>query len=265
MKARHNTGRWQNIIKYSATLLFWLFIWYIAARNVSSELLLPSPDTVLIRLFELLADHEIYGVLAASLARVLAGIVSGIALGILFAILTSVIKPLEALFSPIFSIIKATPVASFIMLALLWINNSLLPSFITFLIVFPLAWASISEGIKSAPRNLLEIASVYKMSIFEKMLHVYIPHLLPFFVSTAKSALGLAWKAGIAAEVLAVPQNAIGSKIYSSKVFLETTDLFVWTLLTVLLSMLVEAAAKHLLERLGRSYSVANEEVNDEN
>lgn len=259
---RHN-GIWRNIIRYSASAIFWILIWYLVALKIDQELLLPAPNTVLLRLFELLAESELYITLLTSLARILVGIISGIIMGILFAVLTSLIKPLEGLLSPIFSVIKATPVASFIMLALLWINNSLLPSFITFLIVFPLAWASISEGIRNAPKNLLEIASVYKMNAFEKTLHVYIPTLIPFFSATAKSALGLAWKAGIAAEVLAVPANAIGSKIYSSKVFLETTDLFVWTLLTVLLSILMEAIAGHLLSKLGKKYSFnAMEESN---
>ena len=265
MKDKRKSSRIQNALKYVFAVLFWVLIWLLAAKSVNTDLLLPSPDTVIRRLFELLSGGEIYVILISSLCRVLFGIVAGIALGILFAVLTFVIKPLEILLSPLFSIIKATPVASFIMLALLWIDNSLLPSFITFLIVFPLAWASISEGIKSAPKGLLEIAQVYNMSHFERIAHVYIPHLIPFFVSTAKSALGLAWKAGIAAEVLAVPRNAIGSEIYSSKVFLETTDLFVWTLLTVLLSMLVESAARLLLSRLNKAYTLYSSEAGNGN
>lgn len=265
MKVKCKTRKLQGIIKHSAAVLFWAAIWLIAAKSIDTELLLPAPDAVIIRLFELLAEKELYVILFTSLLRVLFGITSGILLGILFAVLTSLVKPFEILLSPLFSIIKATPVASFIMLALLWIDSSLLPSFITFLIVFPLSWANISEGIKSAPKGLLEITSVYKMTFYEKIIHVYVPHLIPFFVSTAKSALGLAWKAGIAAEVLAVPKNAIGSKIYSSKVFLETTDLFVWTLLTVLLSVLLEACANLLLSRLCRAYSYSESEVIDGN
>lgn len=260
MKTHKSNGIWQNILKYSASVIFWLIIWLFAAKKIDRELLLPSPLTVVRRLIELLCASDFYITALTSLGRILLGILAGISAGIIFAVLTSFVPPLETLFSPIFSVIKATPVASFIMLALLWISNSLLPSFITFLIVFPVAWANTSQGIKNASKELLEIAEVYKLNFWEKVLHIYLPTLIPFFVSTAKSALGLAWKAGIAAEVLAVPQIAIGSKIYSSKVFLETTDLFVWTLITIVLSMLMEAVANALLAKLTTSYSTSKTE-----
>jgi NitT/TauT family transport system permease protein len=265
MKKLKNYNTWQSVLKYSASVLLWILIWLLIALKLDSELLLPSPGSVFKRLCELLMEKDFYIIALTSLARIIVGITVGIGAGIFFAVLTTALPPFEAILRPIFSIIKATPVASFIMLALLWINNSLLPSFITLLIVFPVAWANTSEGIRNTPKDLLEISSVYKIGITGKLLHVYLPSLLPFFVSTAKSALGLAWKAGIAAEVLAVPQTAIGSKIYSSKVFLETTDLFVWTLVTIILSIIMESVANALLSRLESIYSIKSREAGNGN
>ena len=250
----------KRAIAYLASVVFWILLWYFAAKSIDLELILPSPKDVIIRLFELIATAEFHKTVLSSLLRILSGITAGFILGFIFAIITVAFPPLEALFSPLLSTVKATPVASFIMLALLWINGDALPAFITLLIVFPLAWANVSEGIRSAPKQLLEIASVHKMSAFGKLLYVYLPSLIPFLASTAKSALGLAWKAGIAAEVLAVPKNAIGGEIYSSKVFLETTDLFVWTLVTVILSICMEASANALLSRLTHSYGFGKKE-----
>lgn len=240
--------------KYTLIGAFWIAVWYLIAKRVGEELLLPSPVSVFDRLSELLVTKEFYLTCVASLLRIGYGVLSGLVLGILFAVITSAIRPLGELLSPLFAVIKSTPVASFIMLALLWIEKDKLPSFITFLIVFPVAWANISTGIGNASADLLEIAKVHKMNLFGRITHIYLPTLIPFFATTAKSALGLAWKAGIAAEVLAVPKSAIGSEIYSSKIFLETTDLFVWSFMTIILSILMEFVIGGLLGHLAKKY-----------
>ncbi len=243
-----------SAFKYLFITIFWIAVWYFLSKKVGEELLLPSPSSVFERIFVLAKTKEFYLACLASLLRIGVGVVLGLILGIAFACLTSGVKFLGELFSPLFAIVKSTPVGSFIMLALLWIPKNGLPGFITFLIVFPVAWANISTGIKNTSTDLIEIAKVHKMSFFSRIPNIYIPSLIPYFASTAKSALGLAWKAGIAAEVLSVPENAIGSEIYNSKIFFETTDLFAWTFMTVILSIVMEFAVGGLLTRLKQKY-----------
>lgn len=246
-------------IKAVLCAAFWITIWHIAALKVNLEVILPSPLTVLSRLCELMLTKDFYLIALSSLWRVLSGIISGVLIGTACAVLTASVPLLDSLLSPAIAVIKSVPVASFIILLMLWVDKNSLPAFITFLIVFPLAWANISTGIKTAPGNLLEMAKVYKFNPIKKILHIYIPSLIPFFISTAKSALGLAWKAGIAAEVLAVPAMAIGSKIYLSKNFFETTDLFAWTIVTLILSVIVEGAIGGLLSRFAKRYEYKTE------
>ncbi len=241
-------------VKYILIGALWIAVWFLLSKKVGEELLLPSPSSVFERIFTLAKTKEFYLACIHSLLRIGSGVLMGLIFGIIFAVITSSVKLLGELFSPLFAIIKSTPVASFIMLALLWIPKNSLPGFITFLIVFPVAWANISTGIKSTSKDLLEIARVYRMSTLSRVVNIYIPSLIPYLASTAKSALGLAWKAGIAAEVLSVPESAIGSEIYSSKVFFETTDLFAWTFMTVLLSIIMEFVIGGLLERLKKKY-----------
>jgi len=246
-------------IKAVLCAAFWIIIWLVAALKVDLEVILPSPLTVFSRLYELILTKEFYLTALSSLSRVLSGIIIGVLIGTVCAVITANVPVLDSLLSPAISVIKSVPVASFIILLMLWVDKNSLPAFITFLIVFPLAWANISTGIKTAPVNLLEMAMVYKFSPIKKVLHIYVPTLIPFFISTAKSALGLAWKAGIAAEVLAVPAVAIGSKIYLSKNFFETTDLFAWTIVTLILSVIVESVIGGLLSRFAKKYEYKTE------
>lgn len=242
---------------------FWIGVWFVAAKIIDLEVILPSPFTVFGRIGELSLTSEFYAVCFNSLIRVLLGIASGVLIGTVCAIITSSVPFLDLLLSPAISTVKSVPVASFIILLMLWVDKDHLPAIITFLIVFPLAWANISTGIKTAPTELLELSGVYRFGIFKKIIHIYIPSLIPFFISTAKSALGLAWKAGIAAEVLAVPALAIGSEIYKSKTFLETTDLFAWTVVTLLLSVAVEYVIGSMLSSFAKKYDYSTKGETD--
>ena len=138
------------------------------------------------------------------------------------------------------TLVKSTPVASFIILALIWIGRGILPAFISGLMVLPVVWANVSAGIAAQDPHLLELAQVYGFPRVRVFRRITVPTVLPYFRSALSSALGLGWKAGIAAEVLTVPQNSIGKMIYESKLYLETTSLFAWTLAVILLSLVIE-------------------------
>ena len=96
------------------------------------------------------------------------------------------------------------------------------------------------EGIESTDKNLLEMSKVFRLGILRKVRYIYVPQVFPSFQSACISALGLCWKAGIAAEVIGIPTGSIGEKLQQAKVYLNTPDLFAWTLTIVLISLLFE-------------------------
>jgi len=231
----------RKLCKWLGIALFWLTLWWLAATfGVKQELLLPSPIRVLTRLGELASQGEFWIATWTSLCRIFGGILIATGLGILCGILTAHSRALRELLSPILAIIKATPVASFIILALVWISRGKLPVFIAALMVLPIIWTNIEQGIRQIDPQLLEMAKVFRFSPSKRLLHITIPSVLPYFVAACKTSLGLAWKAGIAAEVLSTPKNSIGKELFESKTFMETTDLFAWTVTVILLSICME-------------------------
>lgn len=245
-----------KLLKILAAAAFWVFVWYLLSMKVGIELLLPTPAAVMQELFRLVGTKEFWLITSTSLLRILWGIAISLILGCLIAYLTSVSRILKTLLSPLISVVKATPIASFIILALLWIDTSILPVFITALIVIPIVSANVSEGILSVDKDLKEVTVIYKFSLFKKLFKLYIPSILPYFTAACRASLGMAWKAGIAAEILAIPENSIGKKLYLSKTGFETTSLFAWTLVVILLSIIIENIFVHLLNKLGRSLKV---------
>ncbi|MBQ7320656.1 MAG: ABC transporter permease subunit [Clostridia bacterium] len=234
-------------------LLFWLLAWWIAATFwVKQELFLPSPIRVLTRLGELVSEKEFWIITATSLGRIFSGILIALVLGVFCGVLTARFSFLRELLSPILSIIKATPVASFIILALVWISRGKLPIFISILMVLPIIWANTEQGIREIDPKLLEMAKIFRFSYFKRLVHITIPSVLPYFIAACRASLGLAWKAGIAAEVLATPQRSIGKELFESKTFFEMTDLFAWTVTVIVLSICMEKLFFLLLRSLLR-------------
>ena len=218
---------------------FWIAVWHCVHLAVGENILVPSPLSVLKRLFELCGESTFWLSVLVSLSRVVSGLFIGTVLGIFLAVLT-------ALFSPLLHIIKATPVASFIILAILWLNVENVPVFTAVLIVLPTVWANTEKGILSVDEKLLEMGKAFGLSPFESFFRITVPSVKPFFNAALNSAVGMAWKAGIAAEVISPHGKSIGSALHDSKIYFETADTFAWTAAVILFSVLLEKAILYI-------------------
>lgn len=254
------------------TVFIWVLIWEIASIRVDQELLVPSVRLVLTTLFSLVSTTAFWQIAFSSIIRIVAGFALGTILGASLAVLTSVSKFAYTFFRPMLNVIKATPIVSFIILALVWIRNGNIPSFITFLMVFPIVWGNVYEGISQTDKKLLEMAKVYKFSRILILKKIYYYSVLPYLGAAATTSMGLAWKAGIAAEVIATPKLAIGTSIYNSKIYLETPNLFAWSIVVILMSVMLEKVVKIVLGKFVpsirkdlKSETVSETSISEEN
>ena len=174
--------------------------------------------------------------------------------GIICGILSYRFKTFKAVFSPILQLVKAVPVASFIILALVWLHAATLPIFISFLMVLPMIWTNVETGLSGIDKKYLEMAEVYKIDKLKVFFQIKMPFIMPSLISASLTALGFAWKSGIAAEVICSPNSAIGSRLYDSKIYLETPELFAWTATVVLLSILIEKLTVYILNKAFKDY-----------
>ncbi len=240
-----------------AALLFWILVWFFVSWKIDTDFILPSPASVFPRLFELACTAMFYRILFASFIRIILGFLLGTVLGFLMGFLTHFIQPAKVLFSPLMSIIRATPVASFILVVIFWIERDSVPSFISVLMVLPIVWQNTVLGFERRDKGLGEVAKVYRFGRWKTLWRVDLPQVVPFVFSAGKTALGLAWKAGVAAEVLALPKTSVGMMIYNSKLYLETVDLYAWTGAIIIFSVLLEKLLTVLL-RVGERRSYAD-------
>ena len=241
-------GKRKTVLKNLLATLFWVAAWHILAVSMENSLLLPTPVQVLRRLGELMLTASFWRITLVSIGRILLGAVSAMALGVLLAVLTTASSLADALVAPVMTAIQATPVASFAILVLIWLDRDLVPVLICAMMVLPVVWSNVCAGIRGADPQLLELAKVYRLPRLRVLRRIYVPTVLPYFRAACSSALGLGWKAGIAAEVLTVPKSSIGRMISESKLYLLTEDLFAWTLAVIVLSLLLQKLMLYLLK-----------------
>ena len=230
----------KTLFRVAIPLAVWLGVWQLTSWWVGRDLLLPSPASVAACLVELGQTGEFWLSAVSTLARVVGGLVGGVVLGTLLAFLTHFSTWADRIFSPAIRVLRATPVVCFILLVYLWVARANIPGLIAGMMVLPVVWGSLTAGLKAVDGQLLELARAYGFSRLKTLRLIYLPSLRPHFTAALLNGFGLAWKSGVAAEVLCPPKFAIGSSIQQARQALETPELFAWTAVIVVLSLVLE-------------------------
>lgn len=229
--------------------LFWLGLWQLTSLAIHNSILLVGPFDMMKALFSQAVTADFWKSIAFSFGKISIGFLGAFVLAILLASLAYRIHFLEELLAPLMTLVTSIPVASFVILALIWIGSGKLSVFCSFLVVFPVIYVNTLAGLRSTDRELLEMASVFGMSGWKRIYYIYRPAVFPYLSSSCKIALGMSWKSGIAAEVIGVPDYSIGERLYMSKIYLDTANLFAWTFIIIIISALFERFFLILLKR----------------
>ena len=240
----NDRAKTDNGTKYTGirilAVLFWIAIWQFASMYLKQEILLASPVSVVRKLFELSFTGNFWQSVGFSFVRIVTGFLLAMFLGIFLAVLAYWSKTVEILIVPVIAVVKSTPVASFIILCLIWIPSKNLSVFISFLMVLPVIYTNILEGIRQTDSKILEMAKVFQVNPGRKIRYIYVSQVLPYFLSACRISLGMCWKAGVAAEIIGMPKGSVGQMLYMSKIYLDTDDLLAWTVIIVVLSVIFE-------------------------
>lgn len=217
-------------------------MWQALALAVGLDLLLPGPWTVAVRLWELGGTAAFWRSAGLTLLRVFGGFAGGAALAVALAAAVSAWSWADWVLSPAVRVVRATPVPSFILLIVLWADKGVVPAIVAGLMALPVVWENTVRGVGETDPKLLELGRAYRLGPWRTLGLIYAPSALPYVASGCRTALGLAWKAGVAAEVLCLPRWAMGTQIAQSKLYTETPSLFAWTVVVILCSILLERA-----------------------
>lgn len=237
----------KKVITTIICIAAWLIIWHAVSSAVGRDLFFPAPKSVVSAFVALASSADFYTGILYSMRGIMAGFLIGLAGGILLAIPAYCSYYLETFINVPIKVIRAVPVASFVILALLWLKSSALSTLISATMVLPIIYSNVLSALKHTNPGMLEFAKVYRLSLPRKIRCIYIPAIMPSLVSGAGVATGFAWKSGIAAEIIGLIRGSIGNELYKAKLYLETPKLFAWTVAIIIVSVACEKIITLLL------------------
>lgn len=243
-------GLSQNKNKYYRlfAFLFWIALWQFAALIAASPVLLPSPIETVEALFGLCRNGEFFLSIAATLGRVAAGLALSIVLGVALGAATSRFEAVGHMMEPFVSTMKSTPVMSVILLAIVWLRAGSVPIFVCVLLCFPIMYTNTLHGILAIDKQLLQMARIYSVRRRKVLRGIVLPSIKPHLYAGIMIIVGFSFKSVITAEVLSSPKTSMGYGLYETKLYLNTAELFAWTVVIVLLSMCLEKLVRNLFK-----------------
>lgn len=241
---------YKEVLKKVGAALLALTFWEIAALLIHQRILLVTPVAVARRLCTIWRVEGFARAILFSFYHIAGGFLLGLILGCLLAYLAAKHPVVETLLWPWMATIKSVPVASFVVICLIWLSARNLSVFISFLIVIPIIYQNVLEGLRAENREMQEVATVFQLPWRKRFRYIELPKLRPFLLSACRVTTGMAWKAGIAAEIIGVPNGSIGKMLYTAKIYLDTDDLLAWTVIIVVISVVAEKVFLAGLSRL---------------
>lgn len=240
----------ESFCRKSIFVIAWLLLWQGLTALVNNKILLAGPVDTAVALIGLIQSTSFWMSVLMSLAFITGGFFIGIILGTLLALFSYRSRLVADFFAPFVGLLKAIPVASFVVIIMVWAGNKMLSLIISSIVVFPVIYLNILEGLRATDRKLLEMARVFKLPRRRLITNIYLPQLKPFILSSFSLACGMSWKSGIAAELISQPIMTIGNGLYRSRIFLMTADMFAWTFVAILMAYLSERIIMSLVRRL---------------
>ena len=224
---------WQR----AAALAAWIVVWQLAAVSLGhGGLFLATPIQTLQALAQLAPTAGFWQRIVFSALRILAGFLLAVVGGLVLGALGARWRWVRIFIEPAMQLIRAMPVASFVILALLWVRSANLSVVVSFTHVLPVVYAGVQGGIADTDSQLLEMAHVYRLPLITRLRYIWLPGIFPSFCESCIAAMGMCWKSGVSAEVIGLPDHSVGDALYRAKITLSTPDVFAWTLVIVLLS-----------------------------
>ncbi|WP_418790398.1 ABC transporter permease [Phosphitispora sp. TUW77] len=246
MKDYITKGR--EIALFSVVLV--IILWKIISLTIASELLLPAPEKVFLVMVKLVTSVGFACSVGFTVLRGLLGFVISLVMGIITGIMIGLNRTFDVMIKPVLVAIRATPVISIILLALIWLSADLVPVLIGFLVMYPIISTNVAEGIKSVDRELIAMAKAYRVKTSRLIRELYIPAISPFIIGGISNAAGIGWKAVIASEVLSQPGYAIGTRMHTAHSYLIVAELVSWTVIAVILSYIFETLIRFIEKRV---------------
>lgn len=234
MKRFSMENRRLSIVSRIIIIISWMALYKI----IDNEVIFPGIKSTIVELFKIIKSPSFLLIVKSTILRSLIGFLFSLILAMILGILASVWNFVYYLMKPVLNFLTSTPTMAIIILALIWLDNEVVPMFVGFIMVFPILYETALNSILNIDENIIQMAKIYKVNKGTILKDLYIPSIFYSISMVFTSALGMNMKMVIAGEVLSQPRYAIGSNLQLQKTYLNTAGVFSWIIIILLISKL---------------------------
>jgi NitT/TauT family transport system permease protein len=224
-----------------------LTLWQAAALHVGSRVL-PGPDIVFAVLLRETADGALFHHLGITLLRVAASFVLAMAVGGALGMLLGRSRGADRLFGPWLVLFLNIPALVVIVLAYVWFGLTEVAAIGAVAVnKIPNVVVLVREGARAADERYWELAQVYRFTPIDRLRHVLLPQLTPYFAAAARSGLALIWKIVLVVEMLG-RSDGVGFQINLFFQMFDVAGILAYTIAFVAVVQVLEYAVLQPVE-----------------
>jgi NitT/TauT family transport system permease protein len=232
----------------AVSLLALYLAWSMAAAAWPSRAF-PPPAQVWQVLLAEAASGELAYHLGATLGRVAAAFVLAMAIGSAIGIMLGISRRTDRFFNAWVILFLNIPALVIIVLAYIWFGlNEAAAIGAVAVNKIPNVIVTMREGARALDPRYGEMAHVYHFSLFDRIRHVILPQLQPYFAAASRSGIALIWKIVLVVELLG-RSNVVGFQIYLYFQLLDVAAILAYTLAFVAIMLLIELLLVQPFER----------------
>ena len=232
--------KYKRVIYFIIGIIIFIALWSFISKKINSEIIFPNIKSIINKLLEIVSEKSFYKDLMYSIVRVFTAFILSFFSAFLFGVLSGIFLSLRYILMPIINFIRTIPTIPLILVAVIWFDNNTVPIFVSMLVIFPIIYDAITNGIINVDKNLIEMSLSYNVSLKNQIISLYIPSIKPYVLTALSQSMGITWKSILAAEILALPSFGIGSRLYESHLYLDTVSLFAYSLIAVIFNAIFE-------------------------
>ena len=235
-------GRKLNILYSALAVLVMWGAWLIAYYTVRNDYVIPAFSDTMAAIGKNFADGEFWRAFGNTLLRTFYSWLVAFAASLLCLSLGALSDKFRRFIAPFISVLCTVPTMAITLMLLIWTSPKIAPTFVAFLMIFPLSYTQLTAAFGGIDGKLVEMADVYRVGRWDKLRKIYIPLMLPDIFAQTGANISLTLKVMISAEVLAGTFGSVGGLMYTASMYSRMDQMFALTILMLVSGGLIEFA-----------------------
>ncbi len=235
------------VSRMSGYILF-LTIWQVYSQTRDDTDTLPGPIEVVQAAWDIWSNGLVLSSFGNTLIRLGIGVFLSFVVGSIIGILLQN-KWFDGFFKDAVTIGLTTPSIVWVLVLVLIFGSNPTGAYLAILFTtFALVTVNLAEGVRSLPKDTIDMAKAFKVSLFDRNRHIVLPHLAPFLFNGFRFGFSIGWKVTLLTELFGA-SDGVGFQLRLARDLFRMDEVLAWILMFFFFALFVERVLLQQFER----------------